>query len=73
MMSQAAPQENTQANMEEQLVILAQKLIQELGPEATAALIQVLTQMLQSATTPQEQVPVAYQRRGGKLIPVTRK
>ena len=66
-------QQNAQAGAEEQLAALAKKLIQELGQEAAAALVQILTQMLQSAPAPQEQAPVAYQRKGGKLIPVTRK
>ena len=73
-MGGAAPAaEQPQANAEEQLAALAQKLIQELGPEATAALVQILTQMLQAAPAEQAPAPVAYQRKGGKLIPVTRK
>lgn len=72
--SAPAPEANAapQGGAEEQLNQLAQKLIQELGPEACTALVTILTQMLQSANQPQ-QAPVAYQKLGGKLVKVTRK
>lgn len=56
---------------EEQIMQMAQQIIEQLGPEAAAMLAEMIMQMLQSAMggeaeqAPQEPV---YQRRGGRLI-----
>lgn len=54
-----------QPSPEEQLMGMAQQLIQQLGPEAAAMLAQVIVQMLQGG----QQSP-AYARKGGKLVKV---
>lgn len=58
-----------QGSPEEQIMGMAQQIIQSIGPEAAAMLAQVIMQMLQEAQgqgAPQ-QAP-AYQRKGGKLV-----
>ena len=53
---------------EEQIMQMAQQIIQELGPEASALLSQMIMEMLQGGGAPQE-APV-YAKRGGKLVRV---
>lgn len=62
-----APTEGAQqAGPEEQLMAMANELIQNLGPEAAAMLAQMIMEMLQGAAAPQE-APV-YARKGGRLV-----
>lgn len=51
---------------EEQLMAMANELIQNLGPEASLMLAQIIMEMLQGAAAPQE-APV-YARKGGRLV-----
>ena len=53
---------------EEQIMQIAQQILQQLGPEGAAMLVEVLTQMLQQGA-PQQQAP-AYQKQGGRLVRV---
>ena len=53
-------------NPEEQLAMMAQQVIEQLGPEAAAILAQMIMEMLQGAAAPQE-APV-YARKGGRLV-----
>jgi hypothetical protein len=65
-----APQEG---NPEEQLAGMAQQIIQQLGPEAAAALAQMIMQMLQGGGEEAPQGQPQYQRQGGKLVMIGRK
>ena len=58
---------------EEQIAGMAQQIIQQLGPEASAALAQIIMQMLQGAQEQAPQGPPQYQRQGGKLVMIGRK
>jgi hypothetical protein len=65
----AMPQEQAGAaapGPEEQIMQMAQQIIQQLGPEASAMLAQVIMDMLQGGGAPQE-APV-YARKGAKLV-----
>ena len=53
-------------NPEEQLVAMAQQVIEQLGPDAAAMLAQMIMEMLQGAAAPQE-APV-YASKGGRLV-----
>ena len=69
---QGAPQEQG-GGQEEQIMQMAQQIIEQVGPEGAAMLAQTIMQMLQGA---QEQAPQGqpqYARRGGKLVFVGRK
>ena len=66
----AAP---AQAGPEEQIMQLAQQLIQQLGPEGVTMLVQVLAEMLQGAAQQSPQQAPVMARRGGKLVFVGRK
>ena len=46
--------------------MMAQQVIEQLGPEAAAILAQMIMEMLQGAAAPQE-APV-YARKGGRLV-----
>lgn len=64
----AAPQQQGQAagpGPEEQIMQMAQQIVQQLGPEAAAMLAQAIMEMLQGA---QAQEQPAYARQGGKLV-----
>ena len=50
---------------EEQIMQMAQQIIQQLGPEAAAMLAEAIMAMLQGAA--QQQQPV-YAKKGGKLV-----
>ena len=63
-----APQ---QAGPEEQIAQMAQEIIGQLGPEASAMLAQMIMEMLQGAAAPQE-APV-YAKKGGKLVMIGRR
>ena len=58
-----APQEG--GNPEEQLMQVADQIIQEMGPEAAAMLAQIIMEMLQGGGEPQPQP--TFQRKGGGL------
>lgn len=65
-----APQPDAAAGQpgpEEQIMQMAQQIIQQLGPEAAAMLAQAIMEMLQGA---QAQEQPAYARKGGKLVRV---
>jgi len=61
---------------EEQIAAMAQQIIQQLGPEASAMLAQIIMQMLQGAAGGGEEAsqgePV-YAKKGGKLVLIGRK
>ena len=65
---QGAPEQGAPAGAgaEEQLAQMAQQIVQQLGPEASAALAQMIMQLLQGGAQPQGQP--TYQRKGGKLV-----
>lgn len=50
---------------EEQLAMMAQEIVGQLGPEAALMLAEVIVQIVQQAAQPQE-APV-YSKKGGKL------
>lgn len=54
---------------EEQIMQMAQQIVQQLGPEAAAMLAQAIMAMLQEAQGGQE-APV-YAKKGGKLVPIS--
>lgn len=61
---------------EEQIMQMAQQIIQQLGPEAAALLAQAIIEMLQGAGGGGEEAPQGepvYARKGGKLVVVNRK
>lgn len=62
----AAPAGGEQMAPEEQLMMMAQEIIQQLGPEGAAMLAEAIMAMLQQGAAPQ-QAP-AYARKGGKLV-----
>ena len=68
----AAPEEQggapAGAGAEEQLAQMAQQIVQQLGPEASAALAQMIMQLIQGGAQPQGQP--TYQRKGGRLVPI---
>lgn len=68
-----APQPGGQPGPEEQIMQMAQQIIQQLGPEASAALAQVIMEMLQGGGAQQapQQGPV-YAKKGGKLVVVSK-
>ena len=71
----AAPQGGAPAQgggPEEQIAQMAQEIIGQLGPEASAMLAQIIMQMLEGAATEQAPQP-AYQRKGGKFVRVAGK
>ena len=75
--SEATPTQGAaqQGGAEEQIAQMAQQIIQQLGPEASAMLAQVIMQILQGAQggEPEAQGQPTYQRKGGKLVFVGRK
>ena len=60
-----APQ---QAGPEEQIAQMAQVIIGQLGPEASAMLAQMIMQMLEGAAQEQAPQQPTYQRKGGTLV-----
>lgn len=71
----AAPAEGGGAGPEEQIMQMAQQIIQQLGPEAAAILAQAIIEMLQGGggEQPAPQGEPVYARKGGKLVIVGRK
>lgn len=51
---------------EEKIMMMAQEIVQQLGPEGAAMLAEAIMMMLQQSAAPQ-QAP-AYARKGGKLV-----
>lgn len=67
--AQGAPaQGGGQPNPEEQLAQMAQQIVQQLGPEASAALAQMIMQLLQGAAQQAPQAAPTYAKKGGKLV-----
>lgn len=64
--AQGADPAAQQGGMEEQIIMMAQEIISQVGPEGAAMLAEAIMQLLQSA--PQE--APAYARKGGKLVPI---
>lgn len=58
------------ANPEEQLMQMAQQIVQQLGPEAAAMLAQAIMAMLQGGGGEEQAPAPAYARKGGKLVRV---
>ncbi|MBN2838815.1 MAG: hypothetical protein JXM74_08690 [Fusobacteriaceae bacterium] len=54
-------------NPQDQLAEMAMQIIQQLGPEASAALAQMIMELLQQGGGAQQEAPV-YARKGGKLV-----
>jgi len=67
----AAPAPAAGPGPEEQIMQMAQQIIQQVGPEGAAMLAQAIMEMLQGGGAPQE-APV-YAKKGGKLVRVARK
>lgn len=55
---------------EEQIMQMAQQIVQQLGPEGAAMLAQAIMEMLQ-ASAPAPAAPT-YAKKGGKLVKVTK-
>lgn len=61
---------------EEQIMQMAQQIIQQLGPEAAAMLAQAIMEMLQGAGGGGQEQPQGepvYAKKGGKLVIIGRK
>lgn len=56
-----------QAGPEEQVMAMAQQIIEQMGPEGAAMLAETIMQMLQGGGAPGGEAPV-YARKGGKLV-----
>jgi hypothetical protein len=54
-------------NPQDQLAEMAMQIIQQLGPEASAALAQMIMELLQQGGGASQEAPV-YARKGGKLV-----
>ena len=65
--AQGAEQAPQGGGAEEQIAQMAQRIIQQLGPDAAAMLAQMIMQMLEGAA---QQGQPTYQRKGGKLVMV---
>lgn len=61
-----------EGNPEEQLAQMAMQIVQQLGPEASAALAEMIMQILQQAASQAQQEPV-YAKKGGKLTMIGRR
>ena len=62
----ASAQPSQQGNPQEQVMQMAQQIVQQLGPEAAAMLAQAIMEMLQGGGAPQG--APTYAKRGGKLV-----
>lgn len=60
-----APEQEQGGSPEEQVMTIAQDIIQQMGPEMAAMLAQVIMEMLQGGGQPQQQP--TFQRKGGIL------
>lgn len=68
-------QDQGQAGAEQQIAQMAQQIVQQLGPEASALLAQAIMQLVQGAAGGGgggQEAPT-YQKKGGKLVKVTKK
>ena len=70
---QGAPQGAPQGGPEEQLAMMAQQIIEQMGPEAAAMLAQIIMEMLQGGAAPSALAQPTFQRKGGKLVLIGRK
>jgi len=68
--AQAAPQGG---NPQEQIMAMAQEIVQQLGPEAAAMLAQAITQMIQGGGQPAAPEAPVYAKKGGKFVLLKRK
>lgn len=64
--SQGGAPEQEGGGAEEQIMAIAQDIIQQMGPEAAGMLAQVILEMLQGGGQPQPQP--TFQRKGGSLV-----
>lgn len=55
---------------EEQIMAMAQQILEQMGPEAAAMLAETIMQMLQGGGEPAPQEAPVYARKGGKLVRV---
>lgn len=55
---------------EEQLMMMAEEIVGQLGPEAAMMLAEAIAMMVQGGGEPMPQEAPAYARRGGKLVPI---
>ena len=72
MAQEGAPQEGGMGGSpEEQLIMMAEEIVSQLGPEAAMMLAEAIAQMVQGGVEePMPQEAPAYARRGGKLVPI---
>lgn len=72
-----APEVQSQAQAgpgpEEQVAMMAQQIIEQLGPEAAAMLAQIIMEMLQGAAQEAPQGQPVYAKKGGKLVMLGRR
>lgn len=69
-----APEQGApQGGPEEQLAMMAQQIIEQMGPEAAAMLAQIIMEMLQSGAAQSAPAQPTFQRKGGKLVLIGRK
>ena len=67
MPAEQAPQGGQPAaSPEEQIMMMAQEIVSQLGPEGAMMLAEAIAQMVQQAGAPQ-QAP-AYAKKGGRLV-----
>ena len=67
-----APEMAQQGGPEEQLMQMAQQIVQQLGPDAAGMLAQMILEMLQGAAAAPQGQP-QFAREGGKLVLKNRK
>lgn len=78
MPQEAAPQEQMpqggEMGPEEQIMMMAEEIVGQLGPEAAMMLAEAIAMMVQGGGEgggePMPQEAPAYARRGGKLVPI---
>lgn len=64
----AQPGAGQQASPEEQIMMMAQEIVQQLGPDGAAMLAEAIAALLQQGAAPQ--TAPTYARKGGKLVRV---
>lgn len=74
MPQEVAPQEQMpqggEMGPEEQIMMMAEEIVGQLGPEAAMMLAEAIAMMVQGGGEPMPQEAPAYARRGGKLVPI---
>ncbi len=78
MMQEGAPQEQMpqegEMGPEEQIMMMAEEIVGQLGPDAAMMLAEAIAMMVQGGGEgggePMPQEAPAYARRGGKLVPI---